>query len=287
LKIKKIFHNYQINCIFRNILNTFDTKATGRKTFVNGSTGVSVMITSGEKALVGKIASNVYKRYCPAGQAGRIEFDELFNLGIIGLLESKTRFDPNLGIPFQVYASSRIRGAMLDQIRYQPIIRTSQELAQKIKKLKKARESLFQKGQQANDEILADKLGWTLEEVGNVSKHSVRVVPVMDSIEKDTDGSRQYWGEIIADKSPSAENMVLINELAACVQECLKNLPSDEYRIVLLGRIVEELNLRELADVLNCSNQTVANRQEKAQELMKICLEKNGWTLETLREIQK
>jgi RNA polymerase sigma factor FliA len=274
------------NRIFRNILNAFDKKATGRNFLVNDSSGVSVMITPGEKSLVGKIASNVYKRYCPAGQAGQIEFDELFNLGIIGLLEAKNRFDPNRGIPFQVYASNRIRGAMLDQIRYQPIIRTSQELAQKIKKLKKARESSFQKGQKADDKILGDKLGWTAEEVRSVSRHSVHVVPVMENVEKETDGSREYWGEIITDKSPSAENMLLINELAACVQECLENLPSDEYRIVLLGRVVEDLNLRELADVLNCSNQTVANRQERAQDLMKNCLEKKGWNLETLHEIQ-
>lgn len=254
---------------------------------MKGSSDVSVMITPGEKALVGKIASNVYRRYCPAGLAGQIEFDELFNLGIIGLLEAKNRFDPDRGIPFLVFASSRIRGAMLDQIRYQPIIRTSQELAQKIKLLKKARESLFQRGQQANDKILADKLGWTAEELGNIAKQSVHVVPAMENVEKETVGNREYWGEVIADNSPSPEKMVLVNELAAIVQECLKNLPSDEYRIVLIGRVVEELNLRELADVLNCSNQTVANRQEKAQELMKICLEKKGWTLETLGEIQK
>jgi RNA polymerase sigma factor FliA len=272
---------------FRNFLNVFDKKATGRKICVNGPIGVTVSITSREKALVGKIASNVYKHYCPAGQAGQIEFDDLFNLGIIGLLEAKTRFDPNRGIPFQIYASSRIRGAMIDQIRYQPVIRTSQDLAQKIKMLKKTRESLFRIGQQVDDKKLADILSWSVEEVRNVSKHSVHVVPAMESGEKESEGSREYWGEIIADKSPSAENMVIINELAACVQECLENLPSDEYRIVLLGRVIEELNLRELADVLNCSNQTVANRQEKARELMKNCLEKKGWTLETLREIQK
>ena len=254
---------------------------------MSGSTGVSVMITSGEKALVGKIAGNVYKRYCPAGQAGQVEFDELFNLGIIGLLEAKSRFDPDLGIPFHVYASNRIRGAMLDQIRYQPIIRTSQDLAQKIKKLKKARESFLRKGQPLDDQLLAEKLGWSLEEVGNISKHSVHVVPALENVAKETDSSWEYPGEILTDRSPSAENMVLINELVDSVQECLKNLPSDEYRIVLLGRVVEELNLRELAEVLNCSNQTVANRQEKAQELMKICLEKKGWTLEILREIQK
>jgi RNA polymerase sigma factor FliA len=254
---------------------------------VNGSNDVSVMITPREKALVGKIASNVYRRYCPAGQAGQIELDELFNLGIIGLLEAKNRFDPDRGIPFPVYASSRIRGAMLDQIRYQPLIRTSQELAQKIKILKKARESFFQKGEHADDKILADWLGWTVEEVRNVSKQSVHVIPAMESVEKDSDGYRQYWGEVVSDNNLSAENQVLIKELAACVQECLTNLPSDEYRIVLLGRVVEDLNLRELADVLNCSNQTVANRQKKAQELMKICLEKKGWSLETLDEIQK
>ncbi len=254
---------------------------------MNDLNGVSVMITPREKSLVGKIASNVYKHYCPAGQSGQIEFDELFNLGIIGLLEAKKRYDPERGVPFLVYASGRIRGAMLDQIRYQPIVRTSQELAQKVKKLKKARESFFRKGQSADDNIVSKKLGWTLEEVRNISKQSVHVVPVMESVEKETGGSREYWGEIISDKTPSAENLVLTNELAACVQECLEKLPSDEYRIVLLGRVVEDLNLRELAEVLNCSNQTVANRQEKAQELMKTCLEKKGWNLDALREIEK
>jgi RNA polymerase sigma factor FliA len=252
---------------------------------VKSSTGESVMITSREKALVGKIAINIYKRYCPAGQSGQIELGELFNLGIIGLLEAKNRFDPNRGIPFQIYASRRIRGAMLDQIRYQPIVRTSQELAQKIKMLKKARESLFRTGQQADDKNLADTLGWTAEKVRNVEKHSVHVVPAIENVEKETGGFREYWGEIIPDKGLSAENRVLINELAACVQECLKSLPSDEYRIVLLGRVVEELNLKDLADVFNCSIQTIANRQEKSRELMKICLEKKGWTLDALHEI--
>lgn len=254
---------------------------------MNASNGFSVMISAREKALVGKIASNVYKRYCPAGQNGQIEFDELFNLGIIGLLEAKKRFDPNRGIPFQVYASSRIRGAMLDQIRHQPIIRTSQELAQKIKSLKKGKDSLLRKGQQVNDKNLAEKLGWSTEEVRKVSRQAVHVVHVTERPEKDTDTFWQGRGEILADQSPSAENLVVINELVAWVQKCLEKLPSDEYRIVLLGRVVEELNLRELSEVLCCSIQTVANRQEKAQQLMKICLEKKGWTLDALREFQR
>ncbi len=249
---------------------------------VNGSTGVTVMITKGEKALVNKIATKVYKRFCPAGPDGQIEFEELVHLGVAGLLEAKKRFDETLGVPFPVFASMRIRGAMLDQIRMQPIVRTSQEFARKNKALKKAKESFSRKGEAADDEKLAEELGWSLEEVQKVSSQAVNMVQVKENVEKDDDGAR---GEIIRDGGPGAENLLLRKELAVSIQMCLENLPSDDFRMVLLGRVLEDVKLKELAEVLDCSLQTVANRQEAAQKSMKDCLERQGWNLKEFSQI--
>jgi RNA polymerase sigma factor for flagellar operon FliA len=48
---------------------------------------------------------------------GRIEIDELVNLGILGLMEAADRFDPNAGVKFSTFAYYRIRGAIFDGVR--------------------------------------------------------------------------------------------------------------------------------------------------------------------------
>ncbi len=249
--------------------------------------GVTAVITPGEKSLVGKIAGKVLKRYCSGGINGQMEYDELFNLGIIGLLEAKSRFDPDRGIPFPVFASSRIRGAMLDQIRQQPMVRISQELAQKIRMLKSAQDQLANQQKTVSEHGLAELLGWSVQEVRKVSRQMIYMVPAKESLENEERGYWQDPGEIIVEKDVDAEHRVIFRQLGKAVGQCLKELPSDEYRLILIGRVVENLNLKELARVLDCSNQTVANRQQKAQELMKNCLEKKGWSSDIFHELQK
>ncbi len=252
---------------------------------MNGSTGVTVMVTKREKALVDNIAKKVYKRFCPAGPDGQIEFHELVHLGVAGLLEAKKRFDETQGVPFLAFASMRIRGAMLDQIRTQPIVRTSQELARKRNALKKAKEFFFREGEEADDEKLAKKLGWRLEEVRRVSGQVVGMVQARENVERGDEENCSSQGEIIRDWGPGAENVLLRKELAATIQTCLEKLPSDDFRLVLLGRVLEDVKLKELAEAMDCSLQTVANRQEAAQKMMKECLERQGWNLKEFSQL--
>lgn len=46
-----------------------------------------------------------------------VEVDDLYQVGLIGLMEAARGFDPNAGVLFETYASQRIRGAMLDELR--------------------------------------------------------------------------------------------------------------------------------------------------------------------------
>ena len=245
---------------------------------MKGATGLTVMLTRREKELVEKIARKVFKKFCPAGPGGQIEFDDLVHLGIIGLLEAKKRYDEKRGIPFFVFASVRIRGAMLDQIRMQPIVRTSQEFARKFNSLKKVRESLLRKGEVPEDEKLAEKLGWTLEEVQKVSGQAVHMIQAKETVQNENGGQLEKRGEIIRESGPGSEKLLLRKELATSIRTCLENLPFDEFRMVLLARVLEDIKLKELADAMGCSIQTVANRQEAARLLMKDCLERQGWS---------
>lgn len=72
-------------------------------------------ITCEHLLLVQKIARMIFRKFNWGYQ-----LDDLMQIGVIGLLDAASKFDPTTGIPFLSYASIRIRGAMLDEIRRTP-----------------------------------------------------------------------------------------------------------------------------------------------------------------------
>jgi RNA polymerase sigma factor for flagellar operon FliA len=254
---------------------------------MGASDNVTVMITDQEKALVGNIANKIFKKYCSGITYGKTELTELYHLGIIGLLEAKKNFDPDQKVPFKVFASYRIRGAMMDHIRYSPLVRMSQDMAGKVKELKKAMDRASRRGERKNIDQLARELGWPVPEVRKVMIQFISVVPAMDRERRERDDPASYQAEILVDTEPDAEARVLTEELGQLMEQCMENLPSDEFRIILKARVLEGMPLRELAQIFKVSIQTVANRQEMAQRLMKDCLERTGWSLEDYEKIFK
>ena len=92
-----------------------------------------------------------------------VEYDDLCGYGIFGLIDAIDKFDCNKNVKFETYASLRIRGAILDQIRKMDWIPRS--LRQKQKKIDAAMSKIeAQKGSVATDEELAQELGITLDE---------------------------------------------------------------------------------------------------------------------------
>lgn len=120
---------------------------------------LQVMITKEETALVQRIARQVYASYCPAGESGMVTLEELSHYGIIGLLESKSKFDRSKNVPWLTFVAFRIRGAMLDQIRKLPIFRIPHEKQAKIKDVQRAKMELQKSGKNADPEELAKMLG--------------------------------------------------------------------------------------------------------------------------------
>ena len=95
-----------------------------------------------------------------------VEYDDLVGYGIFGLIDAIDKFDYGKNVKFETYASLRIRGAILDQIRKMDWIPRS--LRQKQKKIDAAMSKIeAETGKAATDEEIAAELGISLDELNN------------------------------------------------------------------------------------------------------------------------
>ena len=92
-----------------------------------------------------------------------VEYDDLVGYGTFGLIDAIDKFDYGKGVKFETYASLRIRGAILDQIRKMDWIpRTIRQRQKQIDAVMRQVES--EKGRAATDEEIAIGLGISNEE---------------------------------------------------------------------------------------------------------------------------
>ena len=93
-----------------------------------------------------------------------VEYEDLVSYGVFGLIDAIDKFDYEKGVKFETYASLRIRGAILDQIRKMDWIPRS--LRQKQKKMDAALAKIeLEKGRLATDEELAEELNLEMDEL--------------------------------------------------------------------------------------------------------------------------
>jgi len=241
--------------------------------------GLHVMITPKEMSLVRRIAAEVYTAYCPAGEAGEITREDLYHHGMIGLMESKRKYDRSRGVPWLAFAAFRVRGAMLDQFRRQPMIRLPQARQQKVKELKAARDELAGRGLSTRPEDLARRLEWSVEEVHTVSSLTPSLVQAEEERD-DGEGETGLHGMVLKDDGHDPETLTLKKEIAELVRKCLKALPSPQDRLVIVSRVLEGLKLKDLAETLGCSIENVRQWQKRVEGLMRACMEKHGWSME-------
>lgn len=115
----------------------------------------------GHKALVKRIASRMRARLPP-----HVDMDELVQVGLIGLNDAFSRFEPDRGASFETYAARRIEGAMLDSLRADDTL--SREARRRLRQVRVAVQRLQHRlGRAPRAKELANELDWSLEKFHN------------------------------------------------------------------------------------------------------------------------
>ncbi len=189
--------------------------------------------------------------------------DELVSAAMAGLAQAARAFDPTRDISFDHYASARIRGALLDELRSRDW--ASRSVRTKARAMLATSDALTADlGRAPTTTELAAKMGVAAHAVHALSGDIHRsVVLNYDSIVADSAGE---WSLPADDRSPDI--VLLERERRSYLLDAVSALP-ERLRHVVVGYFFEERSMQELADELGVSASRISQMRSKAMSLLK------------------
>ena len=195
-----------------------------------------------------------------------VEYDDLVSYGIFGLIDAIDKFDFDKNVKFETYASLRIRGAILDQIRKMDWIpRTVRQRQRKIDEAMKNIE--MRTGKTASDEEIAVELGVSEEELLSWQSQ-LKVTNVVSLTEFEELGQEPTFSPVARNRFAQPEEVIEEEELKKKLGESLELLTEKE-RIVIELYYYEELTLKEISRVLEVSESRISQLHTKALTKMR------------------
>ncbi len=191
----------------------------------------------------------------PLQQGSSLELSDLYQFGVVGLLDALDRYNPTKGVKFKTYAYMRIKGEIYDALRREYI--ESKDRYHREKKLNAAKETLRQQlGRDPSPEELQDHLNMTPLELDNLTN---RAPVVLESLDQPVDDQEvRSLQELIADpEALSPEEIFQQESLKNRIKEAIKRLP-ERQRLILALYYYEELTLADISKILEVTESRVS-----------------------------
>ncbi|MCL1947510.1 MAG: FliA/WhiG family RNA polymerase sigma factor [Chitinivibrionia bacterium] len=193
-----------------------------------------------------------------------VDRQDLVSCGILGLIKAVETFDPTKDIKFETYASHKIRGAILDELRSLDWVPRS--VRQKTKYVQKAYAELEEElGRTPYDDEVCKHLGLSMEEFEKLLADSapVNVFSLDATFSKDDDSKDMSISETIEDMDTDNPLQKLgYDEVKNILKEAIMTLPEKEKLVIALYHF-EELTLKEIGVVLNITESRVSQIHSK------------------------
>ncbi|AOV04294.1 RNA polymerase sigma factor FliA [Delftia tsuruhatensis] len=207
--------------------------------------------------LVRRIALHMIAKLPP-----NVELDDLIQVGMIGLAEALSRFESEQGVQFETFASQRIRGAMLDELREGDLMSRSSRKSQKD--IEHALHRLEQRlGRTPLESEIADELGMDLDDYQSLlgKVRGTQLVYLEDM--SGGDEGEDFLERHVADSGADPFALLRDHRLRVALVEAIKALPEREQYI--MGMYYEhDMNLKEIAAVLGVTESRVCQLHSQA-----------------------
>lgn len=194
--------------------------------------------------------------------------EDLVSYGTMGLMEAVERYDLSRGLKFETYAVTRIRGAIIDQLRFQDWV--PRGVRKRSKDVSDAMARLEEKlGRAPTEDELAEDLGISKSKLKIVLAESNNLLISLDETRGDDGpGSNISLMELVEDKnSPDPQAELEAGELKRRLAEAIGKLPEREKLLIALY-YHENMTLKEIGEVISVSESRVC--QLHAQAILRL-----------------
>lgn len=203
-----------------------------------------------------------------------VEYDDLVGYGTFGLIDAIDKFDYDKGVKFETYASLRIRGAILDQIRKMDWL--PRTVRQKQKKIDAAYHKIESNcGRMATDAEVAKELEISLDELDNwqAQTKAAGLISLDDYLDQGNEGGINSIAEG-TEEFRQPEAIMEKQEVKRILLETLESLTEKEKKVILLY-YYEELTLKEISEILEVSESRISQLHTKAIQKLRLKLGAN------------
>jgi RNA polymerase sigma factor for flagellar operon FliA len=210
-----------------------------------------------------------------AGLPSHVDDADLISYGLMGLIGAIERFEPERGIKFETFAMTRIRGAIIDELRSLDWVpRSVRSRAREIETVQSKLEHELQRA--PSDAELAAKLGIDEDELQisllEIANSSVYALDELWSI-SDASGDQVSLLDTISDpRADDPQESLAGSEVKDALTEAVAGLPEREQLVVALY-YYENLTLREIGEVLGVTESRVSQLHTKAVMRLKSALQ--------------
>lgn len=199
-----------------------------------------------------------------AGFPAHIERDDLVQAGMLALVETASRYDPDRGVAFSTFAGRRIEGAILDVIRHEDWLPRS--VRAKARELSNVEQELTAQGGGTPDHrAVARAADLSVKELSELRGKVRRgVVMALDRPMNAGDGASSTLGETIADVDADHPLAGLEDrELKAYIRSAIHLLPP-RHRTVVVGYFLEQRPMDELGALLGVTQSRISQIKDDA-----------------------
>ncbi len=227
--------------------------------------------------------STLIKQYSPlvrrlahqmiAKLPANVEVDDLIQVGLIGLTDALSRFDAEQGVQFETFATQRIRGAMLDELRGGDWM--SRGTRRQQREIEVAVHKVEQRlGRAPREDEIAAEMGLPLAEYQELlGKVRGTQLVYLEDMSGD-DGDHDYLDRHVADDNANPVAMLQDHRMREALVEAIKNLPERE-QFVMSMYYEHDMNLKEIAAVLKVTESRVC--QLHSQSIARLRVKLRDW----------
>ena len=229
-------------------------------------------------------AGTLLKQYSPlvrrlahqliAKLPANVELDDLIQVGMIGLSDALSRFDATQGVQFETFATQRIRGAMLDELRGNDWMSRGDRRHQRS--IESAVHKLEQRlGRAPSESEIAAEMKMPLAEYQELlGKVRGTQLVYLEDIGGGGEGEDDYLDRHVADEDADPLGRLSDRRMREALVDAIKNLPERE-QYVMSMYYEQDMNLKEIAAVLGVTESRVC--QLHSQSIARLRTRLRAW----------